>query len=105
MVNNALRLATVNSVGDFILFLAKCFVAVVTTIIAVLIFKFDSSLNFYAGPTLIVFIFAYFVSHCVISLYEVNFDIIHLLDRYVISVFYHWISFTAGHRYSVSMHL
>ncbi|XP_065212382.1 choline transporter-like 1 [Planococcus citri] len=78
LANNALRLATINSVGDFILFLGKCFVAMIMTVIAVLIFKFDSSLKFYAGPTMIVFIFSYFVSHTVISLYELVIDTLFL---------------------------
>lgn len=72
MVNNALRLATLNSVGDFILFLGKLIVMSITGCVGLYIFKHDPELNLYAAPTLVVCIFAYFVAHCVISLYEVT---------------------------------
>lgn len=72
LVNNALRLATVNRVGDFILFLAKCLVTLAATTVAVLIFKFDSTLHLFAASTLVTCMFAYFVAHSVISLYEVR---------------------------------
>ncbi len=39
VVENALRVATINSVGDFMLFLAKMSVTVVTVIIAVLMLE------------------------------------------------------------------
>lgn len=72
IINNALRLATLNSVGDFILFLGKVIVTAVTGCIGLLIFKEDPDLHFYAVPTLVTLIFAFFVAHSVISLYEVS---------------------------------
>ncbi|XP_054274772.1 choline transporter-like 1 [Macrosteles quadrilineatus] len=78
LVNNSLRLATLNSVGDFILFLGKLIVMCITGVIGLFIFKQDPDLHLYAAPTLVVCIFAYFVAHCVISLYEVVIDTLFL---------------------------
>ena len=71
MVSNALQLATINSVGDFILFLGKCFVTAVIGSVALVILKADTTLKFYAVPTLVITLFAFFVAHAVLSLYEV----------------------------------
>lgn len=71
-MTNALRLATLNSVGDFILFLGKLIVMTITGCVGLFIFKQDPDLHLYAAPTLVVCLFAYFVAHCVISLYEVS---------------------------------
>ncbi|XP_067007141.1 choline transporter-like 1 isoform X2 [Anabrus simplex] len=75
---NALRLITLNSVGDFILFLGKCFVTAVTGCIGLLFLKQDPHLHFYAIPTLAVCIFAFFIAHCVLSLYEIVIDTMFL---------------------------
>lgn len=72
LVSNALDLATLNTVGDFILFLGKCFVTATTGCIGLIIMKHNSHLHFYAVPTFIVCIFAYFIAHSVLSLYEVR---------------------------------
>ncbi|XP_063226885.1 choline transporter-like 1 isoform X1 [Bacillus rossius redtenbacheri] len=78
LVSNALNLATVNSIGDFILFLGKCIVTAVTGSIGLLIMKHNPHLHFYAIPTLVVCIFAFFIAHSVISLYEVVIDTMFL---------------------------
>lgn len=45
----------------------------VTGCAGLLIFKQDPDLHFYAVPTLVTLIFAFFVAHSVISLYEVSY--------------------------------
>ena len=72
LVNNALDLITLNSVGDFILFLGKCSVTAATGCIGLIIMKQNSHLHFYAVPTFVVCVFAYFIAHSVLSLYEVR---------------------------------
>nr|CAD7461886.1 unnamed protein product [Timema tahoe] len=72
LVSNALNLATVNSVGDFILFLGKCIVTAITGFVGLLLMKQNPHLHFYATPTLFICIFAFFIAHSVISLYEFN---------------------------------
>lgn len=78
LADNALQLTTVNGVGNFILFLAKCLVTFVVTVVAVLIFKFDSYQSLFAASTFIVYVFTYFIAHAVISLHEVVIDTMFL---------------------------
>lgn len=120
IASNALRVATINSVGDFILFLGKCAVTAITAIIATLLLKvrfprsteqqflisnssdllaFDTTstttttpapfssfaadtdddlmqnmdqLNFYAVPLILISLIAFFIAHCILSVYEVS---------------------------------
>lgn len=72
IVNNALQVATINSVGDFILFLGKCIVTAVTGIIGLVLLKRNTDLHFFAAPTLVICIFSFFIAHCMLSLYEVR---------------------------------
>ncbi|XP_060801052.1 choline transporter-like 1 isoform X2 [Amyelois transitella] len=78
IVNNALQVATINSVGDFILFLGKCIVTAVTGIIGLLLLKRNSDLHFFAVPTLVICIFSFFIAHCILSLYEMVVDSLFL---------------------------
>jgi len=78
LLSNALDLATLNSVGDFILFLGKCSVTAATGCIGLIIMKQNSHLHFYAVPTIVVCIFAYFIAHSVLSLYEIVIDTMFL---------------------------
>jgi solute carrier family 44 protein 1 (choline transporter-like protein) len=54
LVSNALDLAVLNNVGDFIFFLGKCFVTATTGSVGLVVMKQNPHLNFYAVPTLIV---------------------------------------------------
>lgn len=72
LVTHILQVATINSLGDFILFLGKCFVTAVTGSVGLYFFRLNPKLTFYAAPTLIVCIFAFFIAHCILSLYEVG---------------------------------
>jgi hypothetical protein len=70
--SHALQVATINGLGDFILFLGKCLVTVITGCVGLFIFRSNPDLEFYAAPTLLVCVFAFLVAHCILSLYEVN---------------------------------
>ncbi|KAL1464872.1 hypothetical protein WDU94_004480, partial [Cyamophila willieti] len=86
LASNPLNLAAVNSVGDFILFLAKCIVTAVTGSVAILFLSADPSLELYAAPLLVICVFAFFIAHCVISLYEIVIDTLFLCiseDQYM----------------------
>jgi len=76
--SNVIKFTTLNSVGDFILFLGKAIVTLSTTIPAVLYFKRDDQLHFYAIPVMLVALFSFFVAHGVISLYEAVVDTLFL---------------------------
>ncbi|XP_022918127.2 choline transporter-like 1 [Onthophagus taurus] len=78
LVSHALEVATINSIGDFILFLGKCLVTAVTGMVGLYFFRQNPKLNFFAAPTLIVCIFAFFVAHCILSLYETVLDTVYL---------------------------
>lgn len=72
LVGNAVQIAVINGVGDFVLFLGKCFVMAATGSIGLLFMRQDPQLHFYAAPIFVVCVFAFFIAHCVISLYEVS---------------------------------
>ncbi|XP_071164766.1 choline transporter-like protein 1 isoform X3 [Mytilus edulis] len=74
IISNALRVAAINSVGDFILFLGKIGVTAATGAVGIVWFKTKSELHFYAVPVLLVCVFAYFVAHCFLSVYEMVID-------------------------------
>ncbi|XP_008197900.1 choline transporter-like 1 [Tribolium castaneum] len=76
--SHALQVATINGLGDFILFLGKCLVTVLTGCVGLFIFRRNPDLEFYAAPTLVVCIFAFFVAHCILSLYEMVLDTVYL---------------------------
>lgn len=78
LTTHALQVATINSLGDFILFLGKCLVTAITGCVGLAIFRRNPDLTFYAAPTLIVCIFAFFIAHCILSLYEMVLDTVYL---------------------------
>ncbi|KAF2901064.1 hypothetical protein ILUMI_05120 [Ignelater luminosus] len=78
LTSHALQVATINGIGDLILFLGKCFVTAVTGSIGLYFFRSNPKLEFYAVPTLLVCIFAFFVAHCILSLYEMVLDTVYL---------------------------
>ncbi|XP_075236219.1 choline transporter-like protein 1 [Lycorma delicatula] len=78
LATNALQLATINSVGDFVLFLGKVIVTAITGSVGLLLLKNNTDLHFYSAPTLVICIFAYFIAHSVISLYDIVIDTLFL---------------------------
>ncbi|XP_057653287.1 choline transporter-like 1 [Diorhabda carinulata] len=78
LTTHALQVATINSLGDFILFLGKCFVTALTGCVGLALFRRDAALTFYAAPTLVVCVFSFFVAHCILSLYEMVLDTVYL---------------------------
>ncbi|XP_025423200.1 CTL-like protein 1 [Sipha flava] len=78
IIGNALRLSTINSIGDFILFLAKCLITMIIGTAALFTLRSNSELHFYAIPLIIICIFAFFIAHSVISLQEVVIDTLFL---------------------------
>ncbi|XP_043275999.1 choline transporter-like 1 isoform X2 [Venturia canescens] len=78
LVSNALQIAVINGIGDFVLFLGKCFVMAATGSIGLLFMRQDPRLHFYAAPIFVTCIFAFIIAHCVISLYETVIDTLFL---------------------------
>lgn len=74
LINNALRVAAINSVGDFLLFLAKVGIMTATGAIAVVWLKGRSDLHYYAVPVLLTCVFSYLLASCFMSQYETVID-------------------------------
>ncbi|XP_035828132.1 choline transporter-like protein 1 [Aplysia californica] len=74
LMSNALRVSAINSVGDFVLFLAKVAVMAATTAVSIIWFKSQDDLHFYAIPVLLVSVFSFFIAHCFLSVYEMIID-------------------------------
>ena len=78
LLANPVYVASINTVGDVILLLAKCSVTAITGIAAVLWFKSNADVHFYAGPLAVVCLFAYCIAHCFFSVYEMAIDTLFL---------------------------
>jgi len=76
--NNALRVAAINSVGDFVLFLGKVFVVLTTVLIGTKIFEHKEGLQHMWVPIALAALFAALVSHCFITVYEMVIDTIFI---------------------------
>ncbi|KAI0214390.1 Choline transporter-like protein 1 [Lamellibrachia satsuma] len=74
IASNALRVAAINSVGDFVLFLGKIGVMAITCAISVIWFKNIPALHYYAVPVILVCIFSFLIAHCFLTVYEMVID-------------------------------
>lgn len=70
-MSNALQVATINGIGDFILFLGKLAVAAICGLISLLMLRDNPEVGFYAAPVILTVVFSFFIAHIVLSLYEV----------------------------------
>ncbi|KAK7588275.1 hypothetical protein V9T40_005520 [Parthenolecanium corni] len=78
LVNNALRVAAINSVGDFILFLGKALVVACSVLIGFKLLQNNDEINYIAVPLTIIGVFAYFVSHAFMTAFEMIIDTIFI---------------------------
>lgn len=69
---NSLQVATINGVGDFILFLGKLAVGIVCGAISILLLRHRDDIHFYMIPCLFIGVFAFLIAHVILSLYEVT---------------------------------
>ncbi|XP_018373399.1 PREDICTED: choline transporter-like protein 1 [Trachymyrmex cornetzi] len=77
-VTNNLREAAIDSVGVFVLFLGKILVVILTVVSGVYLIQKKKGLNQPWIPIILAGIFAFLVSHCFISIYEVIIDTIFI---------------------------
>lgn len=83
---HVVSVATINGIGDFVLFLGKLAVAGVCGFIALLMLKNDPEVQFYMVPVFVIAVFAFFVAHVILSLYEIVVDTLFLCvyeDRHI----------------------
>lgn len=83
---HVVSVATINGIGDFVLFLGKLAVAGVCGFIALLMLRNNAEIQFYMFPVFIIAVFAFFVAHVILSLYEIVVDTLFLCvyeDRHI----------------------
>lgn len=78
LVNNALRVFAINSVGDFVLFLGKVFIVTVTVLIGMELIQNKIGIRHTWVPLTVAGIFAYAISNCFITVYEMTIDTIFI---------------------------
>ncbi|CAJ1052264.1 choline transporter-like protein 1 [Xyrichtys novacula] len=78
LVENALRVAAINTVGDFVLFLGKILIVSCTAFAGVLALNYQKEYTVWVLPLLIVCLFAYLVAHCFLSVFENVVDVLFL---------------------------
>ncbi|XP_034186154.1 choline transporter-like protein 1 isoform X4 [Osmia lignaria lignaria] len=76
--SNILRVAAINSVGDFVLFLGKVLVVTLTVVSGIYLIQKKEGLHYPWVPIALAGVFAFLVAHCFISIYEMIIDTIFL---------------------------
>ncbi|XP_071117793.1 choline transporter-like protein 1 [Haliotis cracherodii] len=76
IVNNALRVAAINCVGDFLLFLGKVGTVAVVAVVGIELFRDRTDVHYTWVPITVACIFAYFISSCFLAVYEMTIDAI-----------------------------
>lgn len=76
-MTNSIQVATINSIGDFVLFLGKLCVGLICGLISILLLRHRDDIHFYVIPCVFIAIFAFFIAHAVLSLFEVSNNMRH----------------------------
>uniref|UniRef100_A0AC35G3S0 Choline transporter-like protein n=1 Tax=Panagrolaimus sp. PS1159 TaxID=55785 RepID=A0AC35G3S0_9BILA len=78
LLDNAVNVATINSVGDFVLFLAKSMVTFAVACFAGYSFHSNPKVNYWYISTVLCATIAYFIANCFVSVYEMIVDTLFL---------------------------
>ncbi|XP_034449011.1 choline transporter-like protein 1 [Hippoglossus hippoglossus] len=78
LVENALRVAAINTVGDFVLFLGKVLIVSCTAFAGILALNYQRDYTVWVLPLFIVCMFAFLVAHCFLSVFENVVDVLFL---------------------------
>lgn len=78
LASNILRVAAINSVGDFVLFLGKVLVVTLTIVSGIYLMQKKEGLHHPWVPIAVAGLFAFLVAHCFISIYEMVIDTIFI---------------------------
>ncbi|XP_059470748.1 choline transporter-like protein 1 isoform X2 [Neocloeon triangulifer] len=76
--SNALRVAAINSVGDFVLFLGKIAVVLSTMLVGIAMIQNKEGVQHVWVPITLASIFAYLVAHSFMTIYEMAIDTIFI---------------------------
>nr|XP_033774341.1 choline transporter-like protein 1 isoform X5 [Geotrypetes seraphini] len=78
LVENVLRVAAINTIGDFVLFLGKVLIVCSTGFVGVMLLNYQRDYTVWVLPLIIVCLFAFLVAHCFLSIYEMVVDVLFL---------------------------
>ncbi|XP_071264660.1 choline transporter-like protein 1 [Salvelinus alpinus] len=78
LVENALSVATINTVRDFVLFLGKVLIVSCTAFAGLLSLNYQRDYTVWVLPLLIVCLFSWLVAHCFLSVFEIVVDVLFL---------------------------
>ncbi|XP_065596814.1 choline transporter-like protein 1 isoform X1 [Cyrtonyx montezumae] len=78
LVENALRVAAINTVGDFMLFIGKVLIVCSTGLAGIMLLNYQQDYTTWVLPLIIVCLFAFLVAHCFLSIYEMVVDVLFL---------------------------
>ncbi|XP_038057482.1 choline transporter-like protein 1 isoform X1 [Patiria miniata] len=78
IVSNALRVAAINSVGDFVLLLGKAVVVAAVVVVGMQLLKDKPDIHYEFVPITLAAIFAFLLSHIFLSVYEMAIDTLFL---------------------------
>lgn len=74
LTSNVLRVAAINSIGAFVLFLGKVGVMAATCSVAVVWIRSIPGVHYFAIPVFLISIFSFLIAHCFLSIYEMVVD-------------------------------
>ncbi|XP_062578584.1 choline transporter-like protein 1 isoform X1 [Saccostrea cucullata] len=78
ILENALRVAAINSIGDFVLFLGKLSTVAVVLVVGNEFFRGHEDVNFAFVPITVSCVVAFAIAHCFLLVYEITIDTIFL---------------------------
>ncbi|XP_038837252.1 choline transporter-like protein 1 [Salvelinus namaycush] len=78
LVENVFRVATINTMGDFVLFLGKVLIVSCTAFAVVLALNYQRDYTVWVLPLLIFCLFFWLVAHCFLSVFEIVVDVLFL---------------------------
>lgn len=78
LASNTLRIVTINTMGDFIIFLGKCIVTGSAALFGVYFMRHEPTVHYLAVPIIFASIVSYFVAHSMLCVYEMVIDTMFL---------------------------
>lgn len=78
LTSNTLRIVTINTMGDFIIFLGKTIVTGCAALFGVYIMRHDTHIHYLAVPVLFATVLTYLIAHAMLSVYEMVIDTMFL---------------------------
>lgn len=78
LTSNTLRIVTINTMGDFIIFLGKCIVTGSSALFGVYLIRNDPSVHYLAVPVIFSAVVTYLVAHSMLCVYEMVIDTMFL---------------------------